>query len=89
MAKNSFISEIARGLSIASAISGYIIGPLILFGAVGYGIDIVLQSGKKALVISLVLSFIVSNVLILKNASKIMSKLSDKNNTNKPDSHGN
>lgn len=78
---SNFISEMSAGLKIASVISGYIIGPILLFGIIGYALDQYWHTNKLALIISLVVAFICSNVLILKDAPKIGSRLNSSKNS--------
>jgi F0F1-type ATP synthase assembly protein I len=82
MLKSSFITEIARGLRVAGLISGYIIGPMILLGAIGYAIDHYFGTGKIALVIALFISFISTNVLIIKNAGNLFEQFNKRYNSN-------
>lgn len=71
MSTPSWVNEIARGLRVAGMISGYIIGPMVIFGAIGYGIDRYFHTNKLALIISLAIAFFSSNIYIIKQARTI------------------
>lgn len=71
MSTPSWVNEIARGLRVAGMISGYIIGPMLVLGFIGYSIDQYFHTNKLALIISLAIAFFGSNILIIKQARKI------------------
>ncbi|MCW1929771.1 MAG: hypothetical protein KIH62_000475 [Candidatus Kerfeldbacteria bacterium] len=69
MNEQSFISG-AKGLAVAGMVSSYILGPLIFFGGLGWYLTS--RFGNQAFVIGGVgIAFIVSNILIIKNTTKI------------------
>lgn len=71
MNQQSVISG-AKGLALAGMVSSYIMGPLILFGGIGWYLT--QHFGNRAFVIGGVgLAFIVSNILIIKNTTKIIN----------------
>lgn len=65
------------GLSIIFSISGYIFGPMILFGGIGFWL------GKKYdsmvfIVVALIIALLISNTLIFKRSHAIAQRLSSK-----------
>lgn len=61
-----------KGLALASMISGYIIGPLVIFGGGGW----LLASSthhRIYIILGIGLAFILTNVLILRNTTKLIN----------------
>lgn len=62
----------SKGLALASMVSSYTLGPLIIFGGLGWYLTH--QSGQRIyIVVGVVAAFIVSNVLIIKNTTRIIN----------------
>jgi F0F1-type ATP synthase assembly protein I len=61
-----------KGLAVAAHITGYIVGPLLIFGAIGWYIDKTFQTTPFALLVSILIAFILTNVLIFKRASEVV-----------------
>ncbi|MFA5995290.1 MAG: hypothetical protein WCW27_00445 [Patescibacteria group bacterium] len=74
LSRPNFVNEIACGLKVAGTISGYIIGSMLLIGSIGYSVDRYFNTSHKALLLSLGIAFVVSNVLVFRNARKIADK---------------
>lgn len=64
----------AKGLAVAGSISGYILGPLILCGGIGWYLTDRFDN-KMFILAGVGIAFILSNVLILKNSARIINSL--------------
>jgi F0F1-type ATP synthase assembly protein I len=70
--------NIAKGLALSATITGYIIGPLIVLGGIGYVLDRVFATSPWILLGSLLLAFIGTNILIYQRSQKIAEKFTKK-----------
>lgn len=61
--------EIAIGMFYYT--SGSILGPLLLFGVLGYVLDGLLHTEPKLLVLGVVIAFIITNVLLFKKIKQL------------------
>lgn len=66
--------NLLKGLALLGVTSGYILGPLLLFGGIGWWLTD--RYDNKAYVIAAIfIAFIVSNLLIITNTTKMMRHL--------------
>lgn len=63
----------AKGMAIASHIFGYIIGPLIILGGIGYLLDKWLKTYPFITIGALIVAMIMSNVFIIKRTTSLFS----------------
>ncbi len=56
------------GLAIASLVSGYILGPLLLFGGIGWWLTKHYHN-RLFVIIGVAVAFVLSNVLIIRNTT--------------------
>lgn len=73
--KNIVDPKSIRGLSLAVFyyISGTIIGPLLLFGGIGYLLDNFFDTKPKLLIASVFIAFIITNILLFRKVKSINS----------------
>jgi len=69
-------------IALSAYASASIFGPLILIGGAGYLLDRALNTKPIILIISIIIAFIVTNILIYKKA-EALSKLMDEQASNK------
>lgn len=71
--KNIIDPKSIRGLSLAVFyyISGTVIGPLLLFGGIGYLLDSFFDTKPKLLIASVFVAFIVTNILLFRKVKSI------------------
>ncbi len=66
--------RIVDGLLLVAHISGYIIGPLILIGGLGFWLDRALGGRKIIFIVSAILAFAASNFLVYHKAKDITKR---------------
>ena len=66
--------SLSKGLALSAHITGYILGPLIIMGLIGYYVGNMINRPKATLVVALLISFFASNFLIYKRAEQIAKK---------------
>lgn len=72
--KRSQFFYLSRGLALSGIITGYILGPMAIFGAIGYFLDKQFHTGKILLGVSLIISFIFSNWIVYSRASQLAKR---------------
>lgn len=63
-----------KGIAVASAITGYILGPLIIFGGIGWWLADKF-SNRLFLFGGVVVAFLITNILILRNTTKMIKSM--------------
>ena len=63
-------SYLLKGMALSAMISGYILGPLLIFGGLGWWIYTHFDTSKIVLYAFIIIGFIVSNTLILTRSHK-------------------
>lgn len=58
--------------------SGSIFGPLIFFGIIGYLVDVFFNTKPLFLIISVIIAFITSNLLIMNKVRTLLKKIDNK-----------
>ncbi len=70
MKKDSF--NLGKGLLLSATITGYLLAPLVVIGGIGLLLDRRFSQGNHwILFVSLAISFIVGNILVVKKSEKI------------------
>lgn len=79
MAEDKIINPVSvrqLAISVAAYSSGSILGPLLIFGGFGYFLFRTTGS-RPALIISIFVAFVVTNILIIKKVKKIMRQMDE------------
>lgn len=71
--KYGSVKELA--FSMAAYASGSIFGPLVFFGIIGFAMDHYFQTKPLFIVISVLVSFIATNVFLMKKIKKLMNEM--------------
>ena len=69
------MQNFAKGMAIAAHITGFIIGPLVIFGGLGYFIDKQIGAYPWGTLIGLLIALVITNLLIVKRTGQMMDKL--------------
>ena len=70
-----------RGFALAAIVSGYIIGPLLILGGLGWWLDKQYDVGKLVVVLFILVAFVISNALIIIRSKKMIQNFSKKTGT--------
>jgi len=57
-------SYLLKGMALSAMVSGYILGPLLILGGIGYWIQKHFNTSRIVLFIFIIIAFIISNALI-------------------------
>ena len=76
-------SYLLKGMALSARISGYILGPLLVLGGIGYWIYKYFDTSRIVLFIAVIIAFFVSNALIFIRAKADAEKFVEK--TKDPD----
>jgi F0F1-type ATP synthase assembly protein I len=68
---SDFKSVRELSLAVFYYVSGSILGPLLLFGGLGYILDSFLHTSPTGLIVGVFIAFIVTNVLLFKKVKRI------------------
>lgn len=68
---SDFKSVRELSLAVFYYVSGSILGPLLLFGGLGYILDSFLHTSPTGLIVGVFVAFIVTNVLLFKKVQRI------------------
>lgn len=68
------VFSLGKGLLLSATITGYILGPLVLFGLLGFFLDRHFETKPWILLASLAIAFVSTNILIYKRSSQIAKK---------------
>jgi len=63
-------SYLLKGMALSAMVSGYILGPLLIFGGIGYWIYKHFETSRIVLFIAVLIAFFTSNALIFIRAKK-------------------
>lgn len=74
--QNGFFS-LGKGLMLSATITGYIIGPLLVLGGIGFWLDRYFGTKPWVLLASLAIAFFSTNFLIYKRSNEIAKKFID------------
>lgn len=61
-----------KGMAVAAHITGYIIGPLVIFAGLGWWLDQKFDTSPFIMLGAILLAFITTNILIFKRASDVV-----------------
>jgi len=67
------VKDIALGMVVYSSAS--VLGPLVIFGVIGYFLDKAYHGHNYILLFSIVIAFIITNILIFRKTLAIMAEL--------------
>lgn len=68
------LGSLAKGFAISAHIAGYIIGPLVVLAGIGYLLDKAFSTSPIILIVSILLAFVVTNILIVKKSSRLVDR---------------
>ena len=71
--KDNNIRDLIRGMAVYSSAS--VLGPLIIFGGIGYFLDQAYNGKHLILLGSILVAFVITNILIFRKAMAIMAEL--------------
>ncbi|HTW96330.1 MAG TPA: hypothetical protein VMD74_01570 [Candidatus Methylomirabilis sp.] len=67
------VKDFALGMAVYSSAS--VLGPLIIFGVIGYFLDKAYHGHNLILLVSIGIAFIITNILIFRKAFAVMAEL--------------
>jgi len=68
------VFNVWQGLALVAHITGYILGPLVFLGALGFWLDRVFNGHKIIFILSCLFAFVCSNYLVFKKAMDISKR---------------
>jgi hypothetical protein len=68
------ISSGMKGLAVASMVSGYILGPLVLLGGIGWWLTSHYEN-RLFVIVGVASAFVISNVLIIRSTTRTLQHL--------------
>jgi len=70
--------SVGKGMMLSATITGYILGPLLLLGGIGFFLDKFFGTKPWIMLGALLIAFFLSNLLIFKRSEKIAQRFTGK-----------